>query len=141
MIPKQYTADGENVSPPLSWSRGPTDTREYVLIVEDADSGGSQPTIHWMVFGIPASTTSLPEGASGRGDLIQGVNYKGDNKYSGPDPEPGKVHHYFFQVFALNSPTNLAPGADKKAVAAALAGGGKVWSKGELVGIYQRPTR
>jgi hypothetical protein len=142
MIPKKYTADGEDVSPPLTWGRGPAQTKDYVLIVEDPDVSGKQPYVHWIVYNIPADQTSLPDGASGvngmRGQsgLKEGKNSKGLIGYVGPEPSPGKAHRYFFQLFAIDAPLNLQPGADKKAVMEAMQGHALL--QGELIGKYQR---
>src|SRR4051794_32747386 len=57
MIPVKYTADGENVSPPLTWSGGPSGTREFILIVQDPDAPGDFPYLHWFVYRIPATMT------------------------------------------------------------------------------------
>src|SRR4051794_16770895 len=74
-IPKKYTEDGENVSPPLRWSSGPTGTKGYVVIVEDPDAGKKKPALHWLVYHIPFGTNELPENASATGGLTQGKNY------------------------------------------------------------------
>jgi Raf kinase inhibitor-like YbhB/YbcL family protein len=134
-IPKKYAAEGENVSPPLTWTRGPSGTVEYELIVQDPDSGRKQPAVHWAVYGIPADTTSLPENASATTSLVQGKNYLGENRYAGPNPSPGNKHRYFFQVFALDHKLNLQPGATLEDVKSALQR--SAMSKGVLVGTYE----
>jgi Raf kinase inhibitor-like YbhB/YbcL family protein len=142
MIPKQYTADGADVSPPLSWGRGPEQTRSYVLFVEDPDAPGKLPFVHWLVYDIPAGQTSLPEGASSPNGKAresawkEGRNGKGLSGYVGPEPSPGKAHRYVFELFALDAPLKLAPGADRQTVLDALSG--HVLMQGELTGKYQR---
>lgn len=142
MIPKKYTVDGDNVSPPLTWGRGPAQTRGYVLIVEDPDVKGSEPYVHWIVYGIPTDQTSLADGASGVNGMkgpsgvMEGKNSKGLTGYVGPEPSPGKEHRYFFQLFAVDAPLNLPAGADKKAVMEAMQGHALL--QGELIGKYQR---
>ncbi len=78
MIPKKYTADGENVSPPLKWNHGPNGVVQYVVVVEDPYKGGKLPQEHWIVFNIPASDNpELSENAAATMNLMQGTNYKG----------------------------------------------------------------
>ena len=135
-IPPKYTADGENVSPPLKWSHGPSGTSEYVLIGEDADSDRKIPALHWMVYRLPVGTNELPENAAATGNLIQGRNYKGQMGYTGPDPKKGNTHRYHFQVFALDQKLNLPPGATRQELGKALERG--AIAKGQLVGTYAR---
>lgn len=143
-IPRKYTGDGGDVSPPLSWSRVPPETQELALVVDDPDAPTPEPWVHWLMYKIPPATTSLPENvlpslrvASPAGAL-QGMNSwpKGIG-YRGPAPPKGHgLHHYHFQLFALDAPIDLAPGADKADLLAAMQG--HVISEGELVGTYQR---
>src|SRR5688572_20711022 len=119
-MPPKYTADGENVSPPLKWSHGPTGTSEYILIVEDADTDRKVPALHWMVYRLPVGTNELAENAAASGSLIQGKNYKGQNGYTGPDPKKGNTHNYHFQIFALDQTLDLPPGATREQLGKAL---------------------
>jgi Raf kinase inhibitor-like YbhB/YbcL family protein len=148
-IPKAFTVDGQNASPPLSWSSAPTSAREFVLIVEDPDAPGAKPFVHWLLYDIPPNITTLKQGMSRPGVTPgaatppggpltgeEGKNSKDLMGYVGPEPPPGKTHHYHFQVFALDRPLNLSAGADKQAVVTAMAG--HVIAKGTLVGTYQR---
>jgi len=57
IIPKQYTADGANVSPPLSWTGAQADTKSFALICEDPDAPAGT-WIHWIVYDIPANKTN-----------------------------------------------------------------------------------
>ncbi len=135
-IPVEYTADGKNISPPLSWS-GHSQAAEYVVVVQDADSGGDEPTVQWLVYHIPRNVTSLPANASATGgSFVQGKNSSGKIGYSGPDVPSGKPHRFFFQVFALDSPLELPPGADLAALDQAFEG--TVLCTGRLVGTYVR---
>jgi hypothetical protein len=143
MIPKEFTADGQNISPPLKWTMGPPQTQSYVLFVEDPDAPGKNLFVHWIVYGLPANVTSLPQGASsamGGGSpvsgMIQGANSKGLNSYTGAEPPPGKMHRYFFELFALNKAINLPAGASKQQVVTAM--NGHVLTKAVLVGTYKR---
>src|SRR6476620_3326731 len=74
-IPKKYTKDGENISPPLKRSSGPSGTTGYIVIVEDPDAVKKVPALHWLVYRIPCGTNELPENASASGNLVQGKNY------------------------------------------------------------------
>ena len=132
-IPKKYAADGENISPPLLWGAGPTGTKEFVLIVEDADTGDKQPPVCWMVYHIPGSSRGLAEGAATDDRLTQGKNHKGTTGYAGPQPE-SKPHRYYFELFAVNASLDLPPGADRAAVLYAMHV--IELSKGELIGTF-----
>jgi Raf kinase inhibitor-like YbhB/YbcL family protein len=135
-IPKKYTADGENVSPPLQWSRGPSGTTRYVLMVEDPDAGRKTPAMHWLVYHIPVGTNELPENAAATGNLRQGKNYKGMIGYAGPNPPKGNVHHYHFQVFAIDQTAEIPPGATREELEKAALRG--AIAKGEMIGTYGR---
>jgi hypothetical protein len=137
-IPVKYTCDGEDISPPLSWSPGPADAKTYALVMDDPDAQGA--FAHWVVYNIPASVTYLSEhmtaaGTSGDGTM-QGKNSFGNIRYGGPCPPAGKPHHYRFSVYALDSGLPLSPGASMGDVLNAISG--HVLAKGELVGTYSR---
>lgn len=140
-IPRTYAQEGKNVSPPLHWAGVPPFARELVLLCEDPDAPLPHPFVHWLVYGMPASTRELPPGilppfslASGG---LQGKNSAMADGYAGPAPPPGHgVHHYYFQIFALGAPLNLGPEAKRDEVVRAMAG--HVLAKGILVGTYQR---
>jgi Raf kinase inhibitor-like YbhB/YbcL family protein len=114
-IPKKYTCDGDNISPPLEWSGAPAGTQSFVLVIEDPDAP-SGVFRHWAVYNIPPQQTSLPEGVSEgarTGELSQGVNDYGHHRYDGPCPPPGHgTHHYHFRMAALDTPRlNVSPNA------------------------------
>jgi hypothetical protein len=141
-IPKKHTGDGEDLSPPLAWSKAPEGTKELALICDDPDAPVGTWT-HWVLYKIPADTTSLPEGLP-RDKVLktpagaaQGVNsWSSDNLgYRGPKP-PSGMHHYHFKLYALDAPVKLQPGADKKALLAAIKD--HVLATGELNGTYSR---
>jgi Raf kinase inhibitor-like YbhB/YbcL family protein len=144
-IPKKYTADGEDVSPPLKWSDVPQGARELVLICDDPDAPTPQPWVHWVFYKIPVDAMGLPEDVavderleSPAGALQGKLSWRSGQTigYRGPAPPPGKVHHYHFRVYALDKPLELEPGADKKALLDAMAG--HVLGEGVLVGTYHR---
>jgi Raf kinase inhibitor-like YbhB/YbcL family protein len=141
-IPKKYSGDGDDVSPPLAWSKVPDGTKELALICDDPDAPMGTWT-HWVLYKIPAGTTSLPEGLPREKTLktpagaAQGVNsWSSDNMgYRGPKP-PSGTHHYHFKLYALDAPVTLQPGADKKALLTAIKD--HVLADGELIGTYAR---
>jgi Raf kinase inhibitor-like YbhB/YbcL family protein len=137
-IPDKYSAYHEGVSPPLTWTPV-VDAHSYALIVEDPDAPSAQPFVHWVAWNIPGDTASLPENLAAAGapqGMQQGKSGAGNVGWFGPRPPAGPAHHYHFQVFALDTPSlNLAPGADRAALVAAMKG--HVAAEGELVGLYQ----
>ena len=111
-IPKKHTGEAEDVSPALSWTGVPSGTRSFALICHDPDAPlvkpGTYGFVHWAVYGIPGSATSLAEGS---GDFVQGNNDFGNSGYGGPMPPPGHgTHHYFFWLLALDAEPDLPPG-------------------------------
>jgi len=145
-IPKKYTGEGADVSPPLSWSEVPEGTKEFALICDDPDAPRAEPWVHWVIYKIPAATRNLPEGLPRELRLkepagaLQGKNSwpEGENiGYRGPMPPPGHgVHHYHFKLYALDVALTLTAGADKKALLNAMRN--HVLAEGELIGTYQR---
>ena len=134
-LPQKYTADGDNISPPLKWNTGTEHIVEYVIILQDGDAkANGDPAVHWLVYGIPAGTRELPENAAATMKLKQGVNYLGQTGYAGPKPKPGSTHKYYFQIFALNEPLQVAPGATMADLAKAYQG--LVMSKGVTMVTY-----
>jgi hypothetical protein len=136
-IPKRYTCDGENVSPPLAWSGVPAATKRLVLVVDDPDAPGGLFT-HWIVFNLPPSTSTLPEvvkPAANQG-ISQGTNDFGKPGYGGPCPPKGR-HRYVFHLFALESwPDGLTQPSRAKLDAALQKG--HVLAQTALTGTYQR---
>jgi Raf kinase inhibitor-like YbhB/YbcL family protein len=102
-IPRQYTCDGANQSPPLAWSGVASGTQSLALVMEDPDVPG-KPFVHWTVSGIPPSTTSLASGQVPPG-ATQGSNGSGSTGYTGPCPPSGQTHHYVFALEAVAGPT------------------------------------
>lgn len=142
-IPKKYTGDGKDISPPLEWSNVPAETKELALICDDPDAPTPQPWVHWVLYRIPPSVAALSEGVPANLTLadpagaMQGTNSWGRTGYGGPAPPRGHgVHHYHFRLYALKSPLGIGAGADKNALLAALSG--DVLAEGELIGTYQR---
>ena len=169
VIPMRHAQQGRDVSPALSWSGQPDSTRSFVLIMHDADAAigdGNDDLLHWMVWNIPGSVSSLPEGiaegpmdamgpplantgrAGGGGGGGGGANnvprqISGTGPYyRGPAaPSTGPAHHYVFELYALDvgvnvAATGLAVPATRAAVVAAMAT--HIRGKAVLVGLYKR---
>jgi Raf kinase inhibitor-like YbhB/YbcL family protein len=142
-IPRRHTGDGEDLSPAVSWSTLPAETRELALIVDDPDAPTDEPWVHWIIYNIPAEAGSLPEGVpqsshpeAPRG-AVQGRNSWGTLGYRGPAPPAGHgIHHYHFKLYALDEGLGLPPNLDKKELMLAMSG--HILGHDELVGTYQR---
>ena len=138
IIPPKFTCDGEDISPPLSWSEPPKDTKSLALICEDPDAPGKI-WVHWVIYNLPPSTRSLPEAVPGgskiAGGGLQGVNDFKKLSYGGPCP-PGGTHRYFFKLYALNRMLDLKSGAPKTELEGAMKG--HIIEQGELIGYYSR---
>jgi len=143
-IPATYTADGPGLSPPLSWSDPPAETRSVILAIEDADSPTPAPIVHALVFGLHPSEVNLVMGAlpseGGRGQIeTLGHNSFGRCEYLPPDPPNGHgPHRYVIQVFALGDVPPLKQGASKHDILEALRG--RVLARGSMIGVYERPA-
>ncbi len=138
-IPTQYTADGKDVSPPLRWGEVPKTARSLALICDDPDAPRGV-WVHWVLYNLPADARELPEGLPADKTLPsgarQGTNDFGSIGYGGPSPPRGKPHRYFFKLYALDTPLDLAAGATKADLVAAMKG--HVLAEGELMGRYGR---
>ncbi len=135
----KYTQNGDNMSPGIAWTKGPPGTQSYVVLTEDAGVNRRDPIVHWVIYNIPSTTTSLPQDVPTDAHLEngadQGKNVRGSAGYIGPKPPAGQTHPYHFEVFALNSRLNLDPAnADRAAVVNAMKN--HVLSSGEVVANY-----
>jgi Raf kinase inhibitor-like YbhB/YbcL family protein len=141
VIPETYSQNGQNVSPPLSWSRGPAGTKSYVVLVEDSGVSRPQPIFHWVFYDLPANVMSLSQGVAtdakpaAPAGAMNGLNIAKKSGYMGPKPPAGQTHPYHFEVFALDETLGLDPvSADRNAVVSAMTG--HVLAEGETVGMY-----
>ena len=141
-IPKKYTCEGADVSPPLAWSGVPTGTKSLALIVDDPDApdpaAPKRVFVHWVLFNVSAALSALAEGASGAAlpaGAVEGRNDFGNTKFGGPCPPIGR-HRYFFKLYALDATLPVDKLLDKKALEAAMQG--HVLRQAELVGTYQK---
>lgn len=142
-IPREYTCEGADVSPPLEWNAVPDGTESLVLIVDDPDAPG-QTFTHWVLFNVPSTETSLPrdlqvDAQFGGADPAprEGKNDFGDVGYGGPCPPPGDgEHRYFFRLFAVDRTLDLDAGVSKAEVLSAIED--HVLDQAEVVGTYER---
>ena len=144
-IPRDYTADGKNVSPPLQWSGAPASTKEFAVICDDPDVPMPQPFVHWVIYKIPGTAKGLPENIpidpaapmpTEIAGAVQGTSGFRRPIYRGPAPPPGKPHHYHFRVYAIDAVLDLKPGLTKAELLEAIKG--HIVGEGELVAIYER---
>jgi Raf kinase inhibitor-like YbhB/YbcL family protein len=140
-----YSAAGDNRSPPLAWS-GIAEAETYALVVEDPDAPREAPFIHWMIWNIPGRLVELPAGMPiGKldGELagaVQGKNQLGQHGWAGMKPPPGGgLHHYHFQLFALNRSLDLKPDAALPVLVNELKSA--TIGKGEVVGTFETPEK
>jgi Raf kinase inhibitor-like YbhB/YbcL family protein len=116
-MPLRYTAEGDDVSPPLVWEGVPAGTKELVLVCDDPDAEAGVFT-HWVVYGISPDLDGLPEGLPKDAiveqpvPIVQGLNEFDEAGYTGPQPPEEDVtpHRYFFRLFALDTELDLPPG-------------------------------
>ncbi|PKO24048.1 MAG: YbhB/YbcL family Raf kinase inhibitor-like protein [Chloroflexi bacterium HGW-Chloroflexi-1] len=138
MIPRRYTCDGDDVSPPLAWTGVPAGTKALALICDDPDAPVGT-WVHWVLFGLPADMTQLPEGVPAMQTLengaIHGTNSWKRVGYGGPCP-PSGTHRYFFKLYALDGPLALGSNATARDVQAAMKG--HVLTEAQLMGRYKR---
>lgn len=144
-IPKRHTADGEDLSVPLSWTAPPDDCAELALIVDDPDAPRPEPWIHWLLYHIPPDVRSLEEGIPREERLehpagaVQGKNSwtSGNIGYRGPAPPKGHGPHlYRFTLFALDTEIGVAPGAEIEDLRTAMED--HVVARTRLTGVYER---
>jgi Raf kinase inhibitor-like YbhB/YbcL family protein len=138
MIPSKYTCDGQNISPPLSWSGAPDKIKSFALICDDPDAPAGI-WVHWVIFDIPASVNSLPEKTS-RQEEITGLGKNGKNTsgrygYDGPCP-PSGTHRYYFKLYALDAMLNKKAGLTKEELLAEMKG--HILAEAQLMGKYKR---
>jgi Raf kinase inhibitor-like YbhB/YbcL family protein len=117
-IPRAHTCDGADLSPPLTWSGAPAATKEFALVADDPDAPRAT-FVHWVLYGVPATVSSIPSGLSTEPELVkpfaarQGVTDFRKTGYGGPCPPPGAPHRYVFTLYALAAPLALPAGATK----------------------------
>ena len=138
-IPRQYTCDGADQSPPLRWSDLPDGTRSLALIVEDPDAPRGTFT-HWVLYNLPPEPPELTAGVPHQSIIPNGAR-QGRNDfrrvgYGGPCPPRGPAHRYFFRMYALDSPLDLTPGATASELRSAMES--HILGEAQLMGTYGR---
>jgi len=152
-IPAKYTQAGEQISPELKWTNVPAGTQSFVVNMLDPDVAvqrGTETQPHWIVWNIPGTATGLPEGMEQGADLPDGsrqISASGP-QYRGPGAAAnGPMHHYTFEVYALDTKVDVTPSAATPSLTAALetranvmkAMQGHVLGKAVYVGLFRRP--
>ena len=137
-IPRKYTCDGEDISPPLQWSSAPQDTQSFALIADDPDAPIGT-WVHWVLYNLPGGTCALPEAILPDANLPDGSRH-GKNSwgrlgYGGPCP-PSGTHRYFFKLYALDAVLELPAAASKEELLQAMEG--HILAQTELMGLYSR---
>ena len=141
-IPARYTCQGEDISPPLSWSGVPDGTRSLVLIIDDPDAPDPKAPqmtwVHWVLYNIPADTTGLAEGVSPAmlpSGTHQGLNDWQRTSYGGPCPPTGR-HRYFHKLYALDTLLEDLQEPTKAKMETAMQG--HVIAQDQFVATYQK---
>ncbi len=144
-MPRLYTPDGRNLSPPITWHNLPANTRAIAIVCADFGAGMPPPWVHWIIYNIPATAKGLPAGLpilpetplpDELSGAIQGLNGWRRPYYRGPAPPVGTPHIYHFTIYALDEDLDLEPGRDRDELLRAMDG--HIIGQGELAPIYQR---
>jgi Raf kinase inhibitor-like YbhB/YbcL family protein len=132
-IPREFTCDADDTSPPLEWTGQPEGSAGLALIVDDPDAGGF---VHWVVYDIDPAAAGLAEGAAtASGAPAQGRNSFGQTGYGGPCP-PSGTHHYVFRLLVLDRKLGLSGTPQASEVLA--AADGHILDEAQLTGTYRR---
>ena len=140
-IPRKYTCEGEDVSPPLVWKGEPSGTKSFALVVDDPDAPDPKAPkttwVHWVVYNLSAATDALADGASRQlpHPARTGKNDWKRVAYGGPCPPIGR-HRYFHKLYALDTELPDLHEPTKPQLEAAMKG--HVLAQAELVGTYQK---
>ena len=137
-IPRRYTCEGEDLSPPLHWTVPPAATKSFVMIADDPDAPAGT-WVHWVIYDLPLDLRGLTEGVPPKDRLpngsLQGLNDFKRVGYGGPCPPPGKPHRYYFTLYALDVALNLKPGKTKAQVLDACK---NILAEAQLMGRFGR---
>ncbi|MDE1769591.1 MAG: YbhB/YbcL family Raf kinase inhibitor-like protein [Thaumarchaeota archaeon] len=132
VIPSEFTCDGQDISPPLSITDVPKETKTIAIIMDDPDAPMGTFT-HWLVWNIPSDKTQFAKGE--KIDFVQGRTSFGSQSYGGPCP-PSGTHRYFFKIYALDTKLELKQGSSVKDLEKAIKG--HVVAESVLMGKYSR---
>jgi Raf kinase inhibitor-like YbhB/YbcL family protein len=135
-IPAKYTCDGQNISPELDWENVPPPTQSLALVMTDPDAPGGT-FYHWLLYNIPITVTTLPQGSAHlTAEIKVGKNNWDKQAYNGPCPPLNSTHHYIFTLYALNTKLSLPDASDAKTLKAALQN--HILESVELTTTYSR---
>ena len=141
-IPKKYTCEGDDRSPPLAWAGAPSGTKSYALIVDDPDAPDPNAPrmtwVHWVLYNVPPTATTLAESSSSGAlptGAMEGSNDFGRVRFGGPCPPIGR-HRYFHKLYALDTTLPAGKPLDKAGLESAMKG--HVLAHAELMGTYQK---
>jgi hypothetical protein len=138
-IPSKHTCEGADVSPPLAWAGVPAGTKSLALIVDDPDAPDPRAPkttwVHWVVFGIPPTVSTLAEGGPLPAGAHEGLNDWKTVGYRGPCPPIGR-HRYFHKLYALDTVLSDLGQPDKAALERAMKG--HILAQGTLIGMYAK---
>lgn len=136
-IPVELTSDGGGVSPAIMWSDPPDAARSIVVLAEDPDAPFPNPFVHWLVCNIPSTARALGGAPEAAATAVQGKNSMLKEGYTPPAPPAGHgVHHYHFQVFALDTVLDVEAGVGRGRLLELMEDHVLAW--GEIVGTYER---
>ena len=138
LIPRDYTCDGKDISPPLAWTGVPKGTKSLAIICDDPDAPMGT-WVHWVLFNIPAPVNRLSQSISPDKVLKNGgrhgINDFRKFGYGGPCPPKG-THRYYFKIYALDKELTQEPGLTKAELLKAMDG--HIIAEGQLIGRYKR---
>lgn len=130
-MPKKYTCQGQDISPPLSIAGTPMGAKSLALIMHDPDAPAGD-WVHWTVWNLPANTSVIPEASLPVG-AVEGMTSFGTTGYGGPCP-PSNTHHYVFELYALDSEFDLSPVTTANGLHVAMFG--HILATATLTGIF-----
>jgi Raf kinase inhibitor-like YbhB/YbcL family protein len=138
MIPREYTCDGRDISPPLAWTGVPKGTKSFAIICDDPDAPMGT-WVHWVLFNIPVNVNglspSIPPDKVLKNGAKHGINDFRKFGYGGPCP-PGGTHRYYFKIYALDTELIQGPGLTKAELLKAMKN--HILSEGQIMGRYKR---
>jgi Raf kinase inhibitor-like YbhB/YbcL family protein len=139
LMPRRYTCEGKDLSPPLHWDVPPAATKSFVIIADDPDAPAGT-WVHWVIYNLPLDLRGLTEGIPTKEQVLdgalQGLNDFKRIGYGGPCPPPGKAHRYYFKLYALDIALALKARATKAQVMEACKG--HILAEAHLMGRFAR---
>lgn len=133
-IPANFTCQGEDIVPTLTWQGAPDNTKTYALIMDDPDAPHGT-WVHWVLFNIPATVSKLSNETAVPTGAVNATNTWGNVGYGGPCP-PSGTHRYFFKLYALDTSLALNADATKSDVENAMQG--HILATAQLMGLYSK---